>query len=94
MHGSLWRSIWRFWWWKQKGMGRDRAAAVAAVTVWWLVGCAGAVWLQLATTATKCLSEDIQSNVVVIGDYSILYEEQPVCPKVSAKVVNRGLAID
>ncbi|KAK3121936.1 hypothetical protein QOZ80_8BG0663020 [Eleusine coracana subsp. coracana] len=66
-------------------MGRDRAGAVAAVTVWWLARCAGAVWLELATTTTKCLSEEIQSNVVVIGDYSILYEEHPVRPLVSAK---------
>ncbi|KAK3123636.1 hypothetical protein QOZ80_8AG0633930 [Eleusine coracana subsp. coracana] len=68
-------------------MGRDRAGAVAAVTVWWLARCAGAVWLELATTATKCLSE-IQSNVVVIGDYSILYEGHPVRPLVSAKVTS------
>ncbi|GJN15985.1 hypothetical protein PR202_gb02935 [Eleusine coracana subsp. coracana] len=69
-------------------MGRDRAGAVAAVTVWWLARCAGAVWLELATTTTKCLSEEIQSNVVVIGDYSILYEEHPVRPLVSAKVTS------
>ncbi|TVU05571.1 hypothetical protein EJB05_48738, partial [Eragrostis curvula] len=70
-------------------MGRGRAgAAAAAVTLWWLAGGAGAVWLELATTTTKCLAEEIQSNVIVIGDYSILYEEQPVRPMVSAKVTS------
>ena len=57
-----------------------------AFTLWWLTGCAGAVWLELSTTATKCLSEEIQSNVVVMADYSILFEEHPVRPTVSAKV--------
>ncbi|EES13990.1 transmembrane emp24 domain-containing protein p24delta3 [Sorghum bicolor] len=70
-------------------MGQCRAgAAVAAVTLWWLTGCAGAVWLELATTAIKCISEDIQSNVVVMADYSILFEEHPIRPKVSAKVTS------
>ncbi|KAF8654433.1 hypothetical protein HU200_061616 [Digitaria exilis] len=66
-------------------MGRG---AAAALTLWWLTGCAGAVWLELATTATKCLSEEIQSNVVVMADYSILFEEHPVRPYVSAKVTS------
>ncbi|KAG0523929.1 hypothetical protein BDA96_07G165500 [Sorghum bicolor] len=70
-------------------MGQCRAgAAVAAVTLWWLTGCVGAVWLELATTAIKCISEDIQSNVVVMADYSILFEEHPIRPKVSAKVTS------
>ncbi|OEL24739.1 Transmembrane emp24 domain-containing protein p24delta3 [Dichanthelium oligosanthes] len=70
-------------------MGRGGAGAVAAaLTLWWLTGCAGAVWLELSTTATKCLSEEIQSNVVVMADYSILYEEHPVRPSVSAKVTS------
>ncbi|KAJ1268810.1 hypothetical protein BS78_07G162400 [Paspalum vaginatum] len=69
-------------------MGQRRADAVAAVTLWWLSGCAGAVWLELATTATKCLSEEIQSNVVVMADYSILFEEHPLRPQVSAKVTS------
>jgi p24 family protein delta-1 len=68
-------------------MGRGGAgAAAAAFTLWWLTRCAGAVWLELSTTATKCLSEEIQSNVVVMADYSILFEEHPVRPTVSAKV--------
>ena len=71
-------------------MGRRGAGAAvaAAFTLWWLAlaGCAGAVWLELTTTATKCLSEEIQSNVVVMADYSILFEEHPVRPTVSAKV--------
>lgn len=68
-------------------MGRGGAGAVAAaLTLWWLTGRAGAVWLELATTAGKCLSEEIQSNIVVMADYSILFEEHPVRPTVFVKV--------
>lgn len=73
-------------------MGRGGADAVVAVAVavalWCLSGSAGAVWLEMSTTATKCLSEEIQSNVVVVGDYSILFEEHPTRPIVSAKVTS------
>ncbi|TKW10725.1 hypothetical protein SEVIR_6G185600v4 [Setaria viridis] len=70
-------------------MGRGGAGAVAAaLTLWWLTGRAGAVWLELATTAAKCLSEEIQSNIVVMADYSILFEEHPVRPTVFVKVTS------
>jgi hypothetical protein len=52
------------------------------------------VWLELATTAIKCLSEEIQSNVVVMADYSILFEEHPIRPRVSAKVTNNARWIE
>jgi p24 family protein delta-1 len=61
---------------------------VVAMTLWWLARCTGVVWQELATTATKCLSEEIQSNVVVINDYSILYEEEhPIRPMVFANII-------
>ncbi|KAL6647425.1 hypothetical protein ACP70R_014862 [Stipagrostis hirtigluma subsp. patula] len=67
-------------------MGRGRAGV--AVALWWLAGSAGAVWLELAPTATKCVSEEIQSRVVVIGDYSVLSKEHLVRPKIGAKVTS------
>lgn len=35
---------------------------------------AEAVWLDLPPSGTKCVSEEIQPNVVVLADYSIIYE--------------------
>lgn len=49
---------------------------------------AGAVWLEIAPSGSKCVSEEIQSNVVVIGDYSVLYEHHHAHPNVSVKVTN------
>ncbi|ONK61395.1 uncharacterized protein A4U43_C08F29460 [Asparagus officinalis] len=37
---------------------------------------ADAVWLDLPPTGTKCVSEEIQPNVVVLADYSVIYEGQ------------------
>ena len=50
---------------------------------------AEAVWLDVPQSGTKCVSEEIQSNVVVIGDYSVLYEHHHAHPTVAVKVTNR-----
>jgi hypothetical protein len=65
-------------------------AAAAAVALWWMVAGTEAVWLEIRPSATKCVSEDIQSNVVVIGDYSLLYEHHHVHPTVSVNVINQS----
>lgn len=49
---------------------------------------AGAVWLEIAPSGTKCVSEEIQSNVVVIGDYSVLYDHHHAQPTISVKVTS------
>ncbi|KAK3130212.1 hypothetical protein QOZ80_6BG0490470 [Eleusine coracana subsp. coracana] len=63
-------------------------AAAAVVGLWWMATGAGAVWLEIPPSAIKCVSEDIQSNVVVIGDYSVLYEHHHAHPTVSVKVTS------
>ncbi|KAF3679206.1 hypothetical protein FXO37_03983 [Capsicum annuum] len=49
-----------------------------------------AIWMQLPTSGTKCLSEDIHSNVVVLADYSVVGDEEHsqanVVPTISLKV--------
>ncbi|KAG8056954.1 hypothetical protein GUJ93_ZPchr0002g25133 [Zizania palustris] len=64
------------------------AAAAAAALLLWMAGGAGAVWLEIAPSAAKCVSEEIQSNVVVIGDYSVLYEHHHAHPTVTVKVTS------
>jgi hypothetical protein len=59
--------------------------AVAAVVL--LLPAAEAVWLELPPSGTKCVSEEIQPNVVVLADYSIMYESHPSShPTVAVKV--------
>lgn len=45
-----------------------------------------AVWLDVPPTGTKCVSEEIQSNVVVLADYLIISEDHGVMPTISVKV--------
>lgn len=49
-----------------------------------------AVWLDLPSAGTKCVSEDIQSKVVVLADYYVIGDEEHananVAPTISVKV--------
>lgn len=47
---------------------------------------AEAVWFPIPTTGTKCMSEEIQKNVVVLADYYVVTENGPQISTVSVKV--------
>ena len=48
---------------------------------------AEAVWLTIPSSVTKCVSEEIQSNVVVLSDYYVIDENNPDhIPTISARV--------
>ncbi|CAN8311649.1 unnamed protein product [Cochlearia groenlandica] len=47
-----------------------------------------AVWLEVPPTGTKCVSEEIQSNVVVLADYLIISEDHSLLPTISVKVTS------
>lgn len=53
---------------------------------------AEAIWMELPTSGTKCLSEDIHTNVVVLADYSVIGDEEHaqanVVPTISVKVTS------
>ncbi|KAL2893192.1 Transmembrane emp24 domain-containing protein p24delta3 [Bienertia sinuspersici] len=44
------------------------------------------IWLNLPNTGTKCVSEEIQNNVVVVADYVVIDEHGHATPTVSAKI--------
>ncbi|XP_078433586.1 transmembrane emp24 domain-containing protein p24delta3-like [Wolffia australiana] len=49
----------------------------------------GGVALELPKHATKCLSEDIHAHSIVLGDYSVLFDEHiDELPTVSAKITS------
>ncbi|KAL3737354.1 hypothetical protein ACJRO7_026169 [Eucalyptus globulus] len=63
-------------------MAERRAGAIlllaASLLLSWsgrLVPVAEAVWLTIPSSGTKCVSEEIQSNVVVLADYYIVDDE-------------------
>lgn len=68
-----------------------RTAALAVALVLGLLAAAApepatALWLTLPAAATKCVSEEIQANVIVLADYSVVRDDHPIVPTISAKV--------
>ncbi|CAJ1971857.1 unnamed protein product [Sphenostylis stenocarpa] len=70
------------------GTGVSLLVLLCFTTHFWVLPLAEAVWFTLPTTGTKCLSEEIQKNVVVLGDYYVVTEEGPQLNTVSVKVTS------
>ncbi|KAL5078704.1 hypothetical protein RYX36_007125 [Vicia faba] len=47
-----------------------------------------AVWMTIPSSGTKCVSEDIQTHVVVLADYYVVTEQGPQLQTISAKVTS------
>ncbi|KAH7575714.1 hypothetical protein ACOSQ2_004684 [Xanthoceras sorbifolium] len=59
---------------------------VVCLAVNLLVG--DAIWLNLPATGTKCVSEEIQNNVVVLADYVVVSDDHTHIPTISVKVTS------
>ncbi|PON59846.1 TMP21-related [Parasponia andersonii] len=79
----------------------DRWALMASAlfALFWSMGLlvtpASAIWLTIPSSGTKCVSEEIQSNVVVLADYYVVHDvvdanqEPPQhIPTISARVTS------
>ncbi|KAI4296251.1 hypothetical protein L6164_036224 [Bauhinia variegata] len=49
---------------------------------------AQAIWLTLPSSGTKCVSEEIQNNVVVLADYVLVSDDHSHHPAISVKVTS------
>ncbi|KAL1209687.1 Transmembrane emp24 domain-containing protein p24delta4 [Cardamine amara subsp. amara] len=47
-----------------------------------------AVWLNIPHTGSKCVSEEIQTNVVVLADYIVIPDEHSMFSTISVKVTS------
>ncbi|XP_018485602.1 transmembrane emp24 domain-containing protein p24delta3-like [Raphanus sativus] len=61
---------------------------LTALLLFILVSVGEAVWLDVPATGMKCVSEEIQSNVVVLADYIIISEDDSLLPTISVKVTS------
>lgn len=61
-------------------------ALIGFLLVWSSFPVSEAIWLTLPATGTKCVSEEIQNNVVVLADYVVVSEEHGHIPTISVKV--------
>lgn len=50
-----------------------------------------AIWLNIPSSGTKCVSEEIQTNVVVMADYVVISENYTHTPTISVKVSPRSV---
>lgn len=64
-----------------------KISGVAILLIICMVRTGGAIWLTVPPSGTKCVSEEIQNNVVVLGDYAVVSEDQPHTPTISVKVL-------
>jgi len=62
---------------------RLQACLLALVFLW---GCAHAVQFEVSSRTTKCIAEEIQANVVVVGDYKIVHSDDT--HKITVKVTS------
>ncbi|XP_048439290.1 transmembrane emp24 domain-containing protein p24delta3-like [Pyrus x bretschneideri] len=67
---------------------RGSAVAAAIVLALCLVRTGQAIWLTLPSSGTKCVSEEIQNNVVVLADYVVIPDDHSHSPTISAKVTS------
>ncbi|KAG8046469.1 hypothetical protein GUJ93_ZPchr0008g12170 [Zizania palustris] len=70
------------------------ALALTAVVLAVVFLYAEVVWLDLPQSGTKYVSEEIQSNVVVLADYALMYESHPSShPTIVVKVLTKLLVM-
>ncbi|KFK40939.1 hypothetical protein AALP_AA2G063700 [Arabis alpina] len=67
---------------------RGFPTALLLPALFFFLGVCDALWLNVPSTGTKCVSEEIQSNVVVLADYLVISDEHSVFPTVSVKVTS------
>ncbi|KAG8650230.1 hypothetical protein MANES_07G015500v8 [Manihot esculenta] len=73
------------------GMGANARREVVlqlllTLCIWGNVRVSEGIWLTLPESGTKCVSEDIHTNVVVLADYVVVSEDNSHLPTISIKV--------
>lgn len=58
------------------------------ITQFYVLPIAEAVWLTIPSSGTKCVSEEIQTNVVVLADYYVISDDVPQLLPVSVRVTS------
>ena len=69
-----------------------KSAVAILVVILCMVGGIESIWLTLPSSGTKCVSEEIQNNVVVLGDYVVVSDDPVRSPTISVKV-NSSLSL-
>jgi hypothetical protein len=62
------------------------SAMVVVLALWYWTAEVGAIWLELPPHGVKCLSEEIQPNVVIFGNYTLFSNDISYTSTMSVKV--------
>ncbi|KAJ8767693.1 hypothetical protein K2173_020633 [Erythroxylum novogranatense] len=65
----------------------ELVSALLLIGCYLVIRCDG-VWLNLPATGTKCVSEELHNNVVVLADYVVVSEDHSHIPTISVKVTS------
>ncbi|XP_018460012.1 transmembrane emp24 domain-containing protein p24delta3-like [Raphanus sativus] len=71
-----------------KMSAKMRHGLTTALLLFIMVPVGETIWLDVPPSGTKCVSEEIQSNIVVLADYIIISEDHSIKPTISAKVTS------
>ncbi|KAK2393103.1 hypothetical protein P8452_15178 [Trifolium repens] len=70
-------------------MEKNKASSIfLALFLFCFFSISQAIWISLPPSGTKCVSEEIQHNVVVLADYVVLQFDQSSHPTVAVKVTS------
>ncbi|XP_048437591.1 transmembrane emp24 domain-containing protein p24delta3-like [Pyrus x bretschneideri] len=64
------------------------AVAAAILLILCVVRTGQAIWVTLPASGTKCVSDEIQNNVVVLADYVVIPDDHSQTPTIAAKVTS------
>lgn len=70
-----------------KVKARSKLIPYLVLIIYVVTNYGGAVWLEVPSTGTKCVSEDIKQNVVVIADFSVVNDDSN--PQTSLNIAAR-----
>ncbi|KAJ9158599.1 hypothetical protein P3X46_024164 [Hevea brasiliensis] len=56
--------------------------------IWGTLRVSEGIWLNLPASGTKCVSEELHTNVVVLADYVVVSEDNSRLPAISIKVTS------
>lgn len=76
---------------RKKGEGEEGVMEkniILAILFLYLFSICQAIWINLPASGTKCVSEEIQNNVVVLADYIVLPIDRSNKPTLSVKVTS------
>ncbi|KDP38879.1 hypothetical protein JCGZ_05036 [Jatropha curcas] len=73
---------------KMRGQALLLLQFLLKLLIWGNIPVSEGIWLNLPSTGTKCVSEELHTNVVVLADYVVVSDDHHRIPSISIKVTS------